>query len=336
MQLIDAGQLYRKLRKNLGAKNCEFAPEHIREIVSVYESLATVEREGESGIASRVFDNEDFGYYKVTIERPKRLKAQFSAERIAALRFDRSLREPMAWAYGEFGDDLYDRLAKYETPLLEWCEKQELNLNAKQKKALTNPATWHKQRELLQLATGLMRDIGTDEYNDFNLFAALVEKTLKAAKCKLSSSEKNAILNAVSWYDAAAEKVVKGVTKLTRDELQQLLDHLGCVENQLADFGFYATGKPGEWLSYESESDLRDTENVPLDDDIRAYFCREVKPHVSEAWINLDATKIGYEISFNKYFYRHQPLRSLEEVTADILKLEAESDGLIKEILSLE
>ena len=336
VQLIDAGQLYRKLRKNLGAKNCEFAPEHIREIVSVYESLATVEREAESGIASRVFDNEDFGYYKVTIERPKRLKAQFSAERIATLRFDRSLREPMAWAWGEFGDDLYDQLAKYETPLLEWCEKQELNLNAKQKKALTSSATWHKQRDLLQLATGLMRDIGTDEYNDFNQFAALVEKTLKAAKCKLSSAEKNAILNAVSWYDPAAEKVIKGVSKIAPDELQQLLEHLGCDENQLADFGFYATGKAGEWLSYESESDLRDTENVPLDDDIHAYFCREVKPHVSEAWINLDATKIGYEISFNKYFYHHQPLRSLEEVSADILKLEAESDGLIKEILSLE
>jgi type I restriction enzyme M protein len=62
---------------------------------------------------------------------------------------------------------------------------------------------------------------------------------------------------------------------------------------------------------------------------------REVKPHVPEAWINLDATKIGYEISFNKYFYRHTPLRTLEEVSADILALERESDGLIAEILNL-
>jgi type I restriction enzyme M protein len=60
-----------------------------------------------------------------------------------------------------------------------------------------------------------------------------------------------------------------------------------------------------------------------------------VQPHVSEAWINLEATKIGYEISFNKYFYKHKPLRSLEEVTADILQLEKESDGLIHEILNL-
>ena len=89
------------------------------------------------------------------------------------------------------------------------------------------------------------------------------------------------------------------------------------------------------FLEYETESDLRDTENVPLKENIYDYFLREVKPHVSEAWINLDATKIGYEISFNKYFYRHKPLRSIEEVSADILALESESDGLIREILNL-
>ena len=68
---------------------------------------------------------------------------------------------------------------------------------------------------------------------------------------------------------------------------------------------------------------------------IYTYFLNEVKPHVDEAWINLDTVKIGYEISFNKYFYQHKPLRSLEEVTADILALEKESDGLITEILNL-
>ena len=105
VQLIDAGLLFRKLRKNLGNKNCEFAPEHIREIVSVYEEMKNIDRKinasshEEEGIASQIFDNTDFGYYKVTIERPKRLKAQFTPENIAELRFDKSLREPMKWAY---------------------------------------------------------------------------------------------------------------------------------------------------------------------------------------------------------------------------------------------
>jgi type I restriction enzyme M protein len=91
VQLIDAGQMYRKLRKNLGAKNCEFAPEHIREIVDVYTKMQAIERTADEGIASQLFDNIDFGYYKVCIERPKRLKAQFTKERIEELRYDKTL-----------------------------------------------------------------------------------------------------------------------------------------------------------------------------------------------------------------------------------------------------
>lgn len=341
VQLIDAGLLYRKLRKNLGDKNCEFTPEHIREIVSVYNEMKTVERKinpvskEEEGIASQIFDNTDFGYYKVTIERPKRLKAQFTSERIAELRFDKNLREPMVWAYEKFGEKIYTELPKHEKEILDWCETQELNLNTKQSKSLTSPATWNKQLELMKSAAELMNVIGNDEFSDFNIFRDKVDEALKAGKIKLSASEKNAILNAVSWYDANAEKVIKGIAKLSGDKFYQLLDHLRCNENQLADYGYYSTGKKGEFLEYETESDLRDNENVPLKENIYSYFLREVKPHVSEAWINLDATKIGYEISFNKYFYRHKPLRSIEDVSADILKLEVLSDGLIREILNL-
>lgn len=335
VQLIDANPLYRKLRKNLGNKNCEFAPEHINEIVTVYRDLQAIERQGDEGIASKVFDNSDFGYYKVTIERPKRLKSQFSTERIADLRFDKSLREPMEWAFQEYGDAVYNDISEYEKALLDWCERQELNLNAKQTKALTNQATWNKQLALLAAAEKLMEAIGTEEYYNFNVFTEHVSAALKKIGLTLSASEKNAILNAVSWYDAEAEKVIRGTLKLTGEKLDKLLHRLNCTEDQLADFGYFPTGKKGEYLEYETESDLRDTENVPLKDPIYAYFLREVKPHVPEAWINMESTKIGYEISFNKYFYRHKPLRSLEEVAADILQLEAESDGLIREILSM-
>ncbi|RFZ90010.1 SAM-dependent DNA methyltransferase [Mucilaginibacter conchicola] len=335
VQLIDAGQRYRKLRKNLGNKNCEFAPEHIREIVDVYEQMLTIERTTDDGIASKIFNNTDFGYYKATIERPKRLKAQFTAERIEELRFDKTLREPMEWAYTEYGQEVYTNLAAHEKAILDWCEKNDLNLNAKQSKALVSPATWQKGADLINIAAQLMQAIGNEEYNNFNLFTTAVDTELKAAKIKLTATEKNAILNAVSWYHADAEKVEKGVVKLSAEKLTNLLTHLGCTEVQLPHYGYYLTDKKGEYLQYETESDLRDTENVPLAEDIYAYFLREVQPHVPEAWINLDATKIGYEVSFNKYFYRHKPLRSLEEVSADILKLEEESDGLIRQILNL-
>ena len=341
VQLIDAGLMFRKLRKNLGNKNCELAPEHIREIVSVYEGMKAVKRKinagtnEEEGIASQIFENKDFGYYKVTIERPKRLKAQFTDKQIAKLRFDKSLYEPMAWAYGKYGEKIYTDIEKHKKEIIDWCEKNELNLNTKQITALTTGALWKKQKQIMDIAFSLMEEIGTREYNDFNQFKLEVDEIIKKAKIQLSASEKNAILNAVSWYDSSAEKVLKGTSKLAGNKLKDLLEHLGCKESQLADYGYFSTDKKGEYLEYETESDLRDTENVPLKENIYEYFIREVKPHVAEAWINLDATKIGYEISFNKYFYRHKPLRSIEEVTNDILDLEKQSDGLIREILNL-
>ncbi len=335
VQLIDAGQLYRKLRKNLGNKNCEFAPEHITEIVQTYTDLKAIEHSTDDGIASKVFDNSDFGYHKVTIERPKRLKAQFTKERLEELRYDKTLKEAMVYAYETYGDSVYEGIEVYEKPLIEWTEKQELNLNAKQSKSLVTTAVWEKQHNLLMMGLLLHSHIGETVYTDFNVFTEKVDAVLKDQKIKLSTSEKNAILNAVSWYDAEAEKVIKVTVKLTGDKLDNVLQHLDCTENELADYGYYVTTKKGEYITYETESDLRDTENVPLKENIHSYFLREVKPHVEEAWINLDATKIGYEISFNKYFYQHKPLRSIEKVTADIIDLEKLSDGLIHEILNL-
>ena len=335
VQLIDAGQLYRKLRKNLGDKNCEFAPEDITEILEVYRTMQVVNRDGEKAIAAKVFDNADFGYYKVTIERPRRLKAQFTAERIATLRYDKALREPMEWAYATYGEEVYTHLPKHERDIQDWCEKQELNLNAKQQKEIVSPLLWQKHANLLRMGNELMQAVGSDEYSNYNQFAEKVDETLKARGIKLSATEKNAILNAISTYDATADKVIKGIVKLTGDKLDKLLHHLDCTANQLPHYGYYPTGKKGEYIEYETDSDLRDTENVPLKEAIYDYYLREVHQHVPEAWINLDATKIGCEISFNKYFYRHKPLRSIEDVTADILQLENDSDGLIREILNL-
>ncbi len=180
-----------------------------------------------------------------------------------------------------------------------------------------------------------MEQVGEAESSDFNVFKDNVDKAIKALDLKLSASEKNAILNAVSWYDETAEKVLKKVVKLNGDKLAELLEHLGCEESDLADFGYFATGKKGEYITYETNADIRDSESVPLNQRIHQYFLDEVKPHVDEAWINLDSVKIGYEISFNKYFYQHKPLRSLEAVAQDILSLEKQADGLIAQILGL-
>src|SRR5690606_32583274 len=156
----------------------------------------------------------------------------------------------------------------------------------------------------------------------------------KQDKTKLSASEKKQILDAVSWYDETAEKVIKKTEKLSGPKLKDLLAFLGCTEKELPYYGYYPTDKKGEYIINDTESDLRDSESIPLKDNIQEYYLREVKPYAEESWMALDSVKTGYELSFNKYFYKPAPLRSLEEVTQDILTLEKEGDGLLAEILN--
>lgn len=337
--LIDGSEQYAKLRKNLGAKNCELTADHISEIQQAFTSFTDVDMGADAGadqgLRAKLFDADDFGYYKVTVERPERLKTQFTPERINALRFDKQLREPMAYAWETYGDRIYTELKTIGPELLKWCEKNDLDLSTKNRKKLTDPKNWAANRDLLNVAQMLLNEFGEDTHLDFNEVSNRVTTFLKTRKIKLSATQKKAILGAVTEYDAAAEKVIKKDVKLNPDKLATLLDHLDCSEADLPLYGYYPTEKAGVFRTFETSSDLRDTESVPLKENVQDYFLREVAPHVSEAWINLDKTKVGFEISFNKYFYRHKPLRTLEEVSADILALEQENEGLIAEILKL-
>ena len=335
VQLIDASQRFSKLRKNLGNKNCEFSPKHIQEIQDAYMNFENIERSVDDSLVSKLFDNKDFGYYKVTIDRPKRLKTQLTKEAIAPLRFDKSLKEPMEWAYATFGEAVYTDLSSNEKAIVDWCEDNAFELNKKKQHALLSPKTWEKHLKIYQLAETLLEAIGTEVFLDFNAFKVLVTKTLKEKGIKASASELNAIYSVISVYDEQAEKVVKKKQQFKPEQLDALLERLSCTKEQLIDFGYEATENELEYIVYESDSDLRDYENVPLKQEIHSYFLEEVKPHVNEAWIDLEKTKIGYEISFNKYFYQHNALRSIEEVTDEILSLEKANEGLIAEILNL-
>ena len=93
-------------------------------------------------------------------------------------------------------------------------------------------------------------------------------------------------------------------------------------------------GKPAV-VEYEPDTDLRDTEQIPLLEEggIEAFIRREVLPYAPDAWFVEDSVKSGYEISFTRYFYKPKPMRSLEEIRADILALEKETEGLLDEII---
>lgn len=334
VQLIDAGEMYQKLRKNLGNKNCELTKQHIQEIVKCYLQLDELDKKDTGNIASKVFENADFGYYKVNIERPKRLKSQFTSEKIEVLKWDKSQPAFSKELYDTYGVEVYEGLEKYKKEVENYIEKHDLNINAKQLAGYLKKESWNKQEQLYQTAVRLMEVLGTEVYTNFNEFVAKVDEVLKLDKTKLSASEKKQILDTVSWYDEEADKVIKKVEKLNSQKLSDLLDYLGCTEKDLPYYGYFPTTKKGEYAIYETESDLRDSESIPLKDNIQDYFLREVKPYVEESWIALDSVKIGYELSFNKYFYQPVPLRSLEEVTKDILALEQEGDGLLAEILN--
>jgi len=333
VQLLDANKLFQKLRKNLGSKNSEFSPEQIGDIVRNYLENRSESAENEL-LQVKSFKNADFGYYKVNIERPKRLKSQFTAVALDELRFDKALKVPMQALYETYGDLVYADLASKSEEINHRAEKEDWGLNKKQLAKLIESATWNKPKALYDAALVLWSHIGDDEFMDFNAFSTLVDDTCKKHKITLAATEKKAILSAISTYDAEAEKVIKKIEKITGDKKAQLLNYLGCSEEQLPLFGYYPTAKSGEYTVYETESDLRDSEQIPLDESIISYFEREVLPHVDEAWINLDSVKIGYEISFNKYFYKHTPLRSIEEVKANLLALEEQADGLLQDILN--
>ena len=328
VQLIDAAEMYTKRRKNLGAKNCDLSDPHIDRISNLHMSFAN---EG----VSKVFDNADFGYYKVSVERPLRRKAQFTLDRVATLRFTTGMQAIMGWVYDKYGDEVYTDLNDHNQTIQEYLEREDIALSPKNRKALLDAKTWQKQKDVMGEAEQLMTSIGQGVFDDFNVFTAKVDADLTTRKVKLAAAQKNQILNAVSWRDEGAAKVVKKMHKLTRSKLDDLLTKLDCTEDELPDHGYWPTEGKGEYIEYEVDKDLRDSENVPLKDNIHAYFRREVRPHVDDAWLDIASVKIGYEVSFNRYFYQHKPLRSLNEVAQEILELEKETEGLLKRLVSL-
>ncbi len=296
VQLINALELYVKLRKNLGDKNCEMTSEHIDQITQLYMDF-------EENDISKIYENEYFGYNKITVERPLRLSAQFTNENIATLRFDKGLLDEMSWAYEKFGDDIYTKLEQFKPQIEAHLKKNEIKLKATVKKNLLSQKFWAAQLEILNAAKQLMAKIGAEQHDDFNTFKVLVSKTIKQEKLNLDAKATKRILDAITWKNEDAERVIK---KKEKDGT----------------------------ISYEPDSDLRDTEKVPLDEDIQTYFEREVLQHIPDAWIDYSKTVKGYEISFTRYFYNYIPPRSIEEITAEILQLEEETEGILNEIVN--
>ena len=223
VQLIDATQWFKPLRKNLGKKNCELSEEDIARICGTFLRFEETEQ-------SKIFPNAAFGYWKVTVERPLRLKG-------------------------------------------------------------IDPNRAYSPKEIKALV-GARRD-------------APAERDESAPP----------VIRKIAGATGRSPKPLK--PDPLRGRFEATIGGNRCV------------------VEYEPDPDLRDTEQVPLMEEggIEAFLRREVLPHAPDAWYDPESVKTGYEISFTRYFYKPLPLRSLEEIRADILALQKETEGLLDEIM---
>ncbi len=263
VQMINASNIWTPMRKSLGNKRRVITPEQIKEIYRIFTAF-------EDSGQSKIFDSTDFGYRKVTIERPLRLDFQVSVERLDRLK-----------TQGAFAGLAQSKKKDQQTRLLEEREGRA------------------RQEQILSMLGQMPQEI----YTHRPAFEKALDQACQEANVKLEAPLRKAVLAALS----------------ERNEYSEI-----CLDKN---------GQP------EPDPELRDTENVPLKEDIGAYFEREVLPHVPDAWVNTSLTdpkdgkvgRVGYEINFNRYFYVYQPPRALDEIEAEIKKLQSEISNLLGE-----
>ncbi len=247
------------MRKSLGNKRNEICDEQRDDITRLYGAL-------KENAYVRVFDNADFGYQRITVERPLKLNFAVTEERIGRL--------------------------KEATPFINLATtKKRKDAQAAQAEIEAGKET---QQEIIQVLQSMPGDKVWKNRDAFT-------KDLKAAFKKAS--------------------VVAPPAALMKGLLAALSER-----DETADICTDAKGNP------EPDADLRDYENVPLKEDITAYMNREVLPHVPDAWIDASKTKVGYEINFNRYFYKYTPPRPLEAIEADLKKIEQEIADMLAEV----
>lgn len=240
IQLLDARDLWtaggsEDNKRSLGDKRRHIAAEQIEEVVQLYGRF-------EDGERSKLFDNADFGYTRVTVEQPLRLRYQMTIE-------DKSR-------------------------FLDACPY------------------------LLDDVQAIDKVLGREPSYDWNTTWESIAALLRERQSRWKKVEQRLFRDVFTEKDAEAERV----------------------------------RKDGREDGYEPDTALRDFENVPLKDDIDAYFEREVRPHVPDAWMDRDKDKVGYEINFNRHFYKYTPPRPLEEIDADLKEAEEKIVRLLREV----
>ena len=282
VQLIDGRQFFVKMRKSLGNKRNELSLEQIDDLTRIHgnfedgetrpitdEDPVTHEPRTRPRVISKVFANEDFGYRKITVERPLRLNFAATGERIAHIEDQRAFQN-LAKSRKRAGPARDAEVAEGQV----------------------------RQETIRSLLRSLVERTDEEVVHDREAFVEVLRDVEGVIRVMLSTPERKAVLSALGERDPEAKV---------------------CCDRR---------GNP------EPDTELRDTETVPLDEDIATYFEREVWPYFPDAWVDDSKTKIGYEIPLNRHFYVYEPPRPLKEIKADLQVLEQEIAGLLSDIVA--
>ncbi|WP_350603073.1 class I SAM-dependent DNA methyltransferase [Pseudoalteromonas sp. SMN1298-MNA-CIBAN-0114] len=385
VQLINGANLCGKMRKSLGSKRNIMSEDDIKLITRSFGNFEQVETttleelglikptEAKSSrgrqaanpkadvaktFASKIFNTYEFGYRRITIERPLRLSAQVTDEAIATLRFaPKPYNAAMMALYEKFGaqwttDDQYGDLSTVEIEARAIIKADFPELKEKQIKDVLEPKLWLFQKSLMEKAQQLQTQLSDtaggkqQQSDDFNQFDITYTQALKASDIKLDTKEKKQLLDAITFKNPDAECVVDKIYKASAKPMYGAFEYQGNVKKW-----------QGKVVTYKQDGDLRDNENIPLKEAyaegalqpnistkemVENYFNREVVPHVSDAWIN--DTKcdekdgelgiVGYEIPFNRHFYEYQPPRDLAEIDEELDVLSSDIMNLLQEVHS--
>lgn len=281
IQLIDARQRFTPMRRSLGDKRRYVSNETIDEITREHGSFKPTE-------TCKLYDNADFGYRRITVERPLRLRFEITTE------------------------------AKEQ--FLDACPNY------------------------LDMLQAMESELGTDPLDDWNEAWESVERITKEHETKWTAASRKLFRQCFTTIDPEAQPVIAKHGK----SLQVLAEGAFPHEKQVAKldpkslvalFGVHALSA-GKTVEYEADPSLRDFENVPLKEHIVDYFLREVKPYVADAWIDREAVdeqdrgigKVGYEINFNREFFRYQPPRPLKLIDQELAAVEKRILDLLKEV----
>ena len=240
IQLLDARDFWapggsEESKRSLGDKRRHLKSHQIAEIVKLCGRF-------EEGDRSKIFDNADFGYTRVTIERPLRLRYQMTSDDKARF-LD---------AYPHLLDDIQ----------------------------------------------GIDEALGREPARNWNAVWERIQDLLHERNSKWKKPQEKLFRHVFTQTDPDADPVEKG-------------------------------GRGG---NYEPDTALRDFENVPLKEDVDDYFDREVRPHLADAWMDPSKDKVGYEISFNRHFYKFTPPRALDKIDADLKEVGAKVLRLLREV----